>query len=149
MSANAEAVATAIATYLVEHGAHDIAGQITAIRVVCARPWLSRLRQHGFDAVGGMTLSDIADGVDLALARLVDAAQEVYDLCAISHEPYDKCDEMHEGDCEWQCGTCGGIWATCTCDGSTIMATPTTGNGKTQPAAHYLVAANTPATGGQ
>ena len=109
MSANAEAVATAIATHLVEYGQHQIADQIMAIRVVCARPWLSRLRQHGFDAVGDMSLRDIADGVDLALARLVDAAQSEYDAA---------------------------------------LTTPT-GNGKTQPAAHYLGAVNTPATGGQ
>lgn len=79
MSANAEAVATAIATYLVEFGVHEIADQIEGIRLVCAEPWRDYLREHGFDDVAAVPLSDIADGIDVALARLVDTAQAEYD----------------------------------------------------------------------
>ena len=109
MSANAEAVATAIATYLVEVGVHEIADQIAAIRRSYATSWKTRLTRHGFDVIDTFPVSDFADGVDLALARLMDAAQTEYDAA---------------------------------------LTTPTAG-GKTQPAAHYLGAVNTPATGGQ
>jgi len=123
VSANAEAVATAIATYLVEYGAHQIADQIMAIRLICAEPWREVLLEEGFDDAASMTLSDIADGVDVALDRLVDAAQEVYDLCGISNLPYDACDVLHEGDCAWKCGVCGNNWAQCQCgDTSPVTA---------------------------
>jgi hypothetical protein len=137
VSANADVAATAIATYLVEVGVLSIADQISAIRRNYAQTWKATLLRHGFDDVADMPVSDVADGVDLALSRLVDAAQEVYDLCGISQLPYDDCDGQHDGECQWKCGTCGCNWATCECTADTIMATPTAA-GKTKPAGAYL-----------
>ena len=79
MSENAETAANAIATYLVEVGVLSINDQINAIRRQYAQTWRHTLSRHGFDACHGMPVSDIADGVDLALARLLDAAQAEYD----------------------------------------------------------------------
>lgn len=138
MSINAETIATAISTYLVEQGCGSIADQIAEIRQQCASPWHSILISEGFDDMAAMSLADIADGVDVALSRLVDAAQEVYDLCGISQLPMDQCDGQHDGECAWKCGTCGCNWATCKCTGATIMAAPAFGAGKTQPAGYYL-----------
>lgn len=71
--------ANAIATYLVENGVLSIGDQISAIRLRCASPWRIDLLHAGFDAVANMSIEDIADGVDLALSRLLDAAQTEYD----------------------------------------------------------------------
>ncbi len=84
MSANAEAAATAIATYLVEVGVHEISDQIAAIRRQYAQTWRATLIRAGFDCAATMPVSDIADGVDVALSRLVDAAQTEYDAAAVA-----------------------------------------------------------------
>ncbi len=76
---NAEVAATAIATYLVEVGVLSINDQINAIRRQYAQTWRHTLSRAGFDACHGMPVSDIADGVDLALSRLIEAAQAEYD----------------------------------------------------------------------
>lgn len=78
MTTNAGVAATAIATYLVEVGVLSIADQISAIRRNYAQTWKATLLRHGFDDVADMPVADVADGVDLALSRLVDAAQEEY-----------------------------------------------------------------------
>lgn len=78
MTTNAEAAANAIATYLVEVGVLSIGDQINAIRRQYAQTWRATLAGAGFDACIAMPVSDIAAGVDLALARLIDAAQEEY-----------------------------------------------------------------------
>jgi len=78
VSANAELVATAIATFLVEEGALSIGDQIVAIRQQYALAWRAALVRAGFDDCAGMAALDIAEGVDLALSRLLDAAQEEY-----------------------------------------------------------------------
>lgn len=79
MTPNAEVAATAIATYLVEVGVLEINDQINAIRRQYAMTWQRTLSRHGFDACHRMPVSDVADGVDLALTRLIEAAQEEYD----------------------------------------------------------------------
>lgn len=79
MSENAEIVANAIATHLVEQGALSTGDQIFAIRCEYARPWRSKLVRAGFDACYKMPVQDIADGIDLALSRLLDEAQVIYD----------------------------------------------------------------------
>lgn len=79
MNANAEAAATAIATYLVEGGVLEINDQINAIRRQYAKAWRHTLARAGYDACRGMPIGDIADGVDLALTRLLEAAQAEYD----------------------------------------------------------------------
>ncbi len=79
MSENANIVANAIATYLVEHGALSLGDQLFAMRCEYARPWRSKLVRHGFDACYEMPVLDIAAGVDLALSRLLDEAQVEYD----------------------------------------------------------------------
>jgi hypothetical protein len=38
------------------------------------------------------------------------------DMCGISNRPWDECDQMHEGECVWMCGTCGGNVYNCICD---------------------------------
>lgn len=76
---NAEAAANAIATYLVEVGVLEIKDQINAIRRQYAMTWQRTLARHGFDACHRMPVSDVADGVDLALTRLIEAAQAEYD----------------------------------------------------------------------
>lgn len=78
-SAGAEAAATAIATYLVEVGVLSVGDQIAAIRRQYAQTWRHTLVRAGFDACHGMPVSDIADGVDLALSRLLNEAQAIYD----------------------------------------------------------------------
>ena len=78
MSTNTEAAATAIATFLVEEGALSIGDQIFAIRQQYALAWRAALVRAGFDDCADMPVSDIAAGVDLALSRLLDAAQEEY-----------------------------------------------------------------------
>lgn len=80
MSANAEIAANAIATYLVEVGVLSINDQINAIRRQYAQTWRQTLARAGFDACHGMPVSDVADGVDLALSRLLEAAQAEYDV---------------------------------------------------------------------
>lgn len=37
------------------------------------------------------------------------------ELCGISGQPLDECDGLHEGDCVWQCGDCGGNVYNCVC----------------------------------
>ena len=87
MSANAEIAANAIATYLVEVGVLAISDQIAAIRAEYARPWRSMLVRHGFDECIGMPVLDIATGVDMALSRLLDEAQVIYDTQGADHAP--------------------------------------------------------------
>lgn len=38
------------------------------------------------------------------------------EFCSISHVPFDECDQLHEDDCVWQCGDCGGNVYNCICD---------------------------------
>ena len=37
------------------------------------------------------------------------------ELCGISGQPYDECDGLHEDECVWQCGQCGGNVYNCIC----------------------------------
>lgn len=86
MTANAERAATAIATYLVEVGIWEPGDQIAAIRRQYAMTWYNTLIQHGFDNLAGMPVNDIAAGVDLAISRLLDEAQVIYDDSRTAHK---------------------------------------------------------------
>ncbi len=37
------------------------------------------------------------------------------ELCGISGQPYDECDGLHEDECVWKCGQCGGNVYNCIC----------------------------------
>lgn len=39
-----------------------------------------------------------------------------FELCGISGQPLDDCDGTHEGECQWQCGACGGNVYNCICE---------------------------------
>lgn len=42
------------------------------------------------------------------------------ELCGISGQPYDECDGLHEDECVWQCGQCGGNVYNCICPNEKI-----------------------------
>ena len=44
------------------------------------------------------------------------------ELCGISGQPLDDCDGLHEGECVWQCGQCGGNVYNCICPNETPQA---------------------------
>ena len=76
MSAKAQWAADAIARYLKLNGARTTTSQITAIRHGYGQAWKRHLTYVGNDA---LTVSDVADGVDLLLSRLLEMAQVEYE----------------------------------------------------------------------
>lgn len=77
MSENAERAAAAIVTYLEYCRVNTVQDQISAIRRNYALTWQVNLLQAGMG--DGLSLADIATGIDLLLSRLVDQAQVIYD----------------------------------------------------------------------
>jgi len=77
VSENAERAAEAIVKYLEYCRVYTVQDQIAAIRRSYALTWQINLIQAGADP--GLTLTDIATGIDLLLSRLVDQAQVIYD----------------------------------------------------------------------
>ena len=77
MSENAERAAASIITYLEYCRVNTVQDQIAAIRRSYAQTWQINLLQAGMG--DGLSLADIATGIDLALSRLVDQAQVIYD----------------------------------------------------------------------
>lgn len=73
MNPNASAVAVAISTYLVEVGVHEISDQISAIRRYYPVTWKATLIRHGFDVATTVSVTDVSEGIDLALDWLLDA----------------------------------------------------------------------------
>ena len=76
MSEKAQWAADAIARHLKLNGARTTTNQIAAIRRVYGQAWKRHLTYSG---TGTLTVTDVADGVDLLLSRLLDQAQAHYD----------------------------------------------------------------------
>ena len=76
MSEKAQWAAEAIARHLKLNGARTTTNQIAAIRRVYGQAWKRHLTYSGS---GALTVTDVADGVDLLLSRLLDKAQTEYE----------------------------------------------------------------------
>ena len=76
MSEKAQWAADAIARHLKLNGARTTTNQIAAIRHDYGRAWKRHLTYSGS---GALTVTDVADGVDLLLSRLLDKAQTEYE----------------------------------------------------------------------
>lgn len=77
MSENSERAADSITAYLEFCGINSVQDQIAAIRRSYAVTWQVNLLASGRG--WGLSVQDIAAGVDLALSRLLDQAQVIYD----------------------------------------------------------------------
>ncbi len=83
MSENAERAADSISAYLEFCGINTVQDQIAAIRRSYAVTWQVNLLASGRG--WGLSVQDIAAGVDLALSRLLDEAQVIYDAQGAEH----------------------------------------------------------------
>ena len=83
MSENAERAADSITAYLEFCGINSVQDQIAAIRRSYAVTWQCNLLASGRG--WGLSVQDIAAGVDLALSLLLDQAQVIYDTQGADH----------------------------------------------------------------